>query len=85
MRQFEYTITDPMGMHARPAGQFVKEATGYESNITLTKQDKCVDAKKIFRIMGLSVKCNETVTITVEGPDEAAAAEKLEAFMKENM
>ena len=85
MKEFKYTITDPMGMHARPAGMFVKEASACECSITLTKGEKSVDAKKIFAVMGLSVKCGEEVTISLEGEGEDKALEALESFMKENL
>ena len=35
MKEFNYTITDPQGIHARPAGVLVKEAAKYQSTITL--------------------------------------------------
>lgn len=85
MKEFKYKITDPMGMHARPAGLFVKEASASECSITVTKGEKSVNAKKIFAVMGLAVKCGEEVTITLDGPDEDTVVETLERFMKENL
>ena len=85
MQQFDYTITEPLGMHARPAGMFVKEASLCECGVTITKGEKTVDAKRIFGVMGLSVKSGDSVTITLDGSDEEAAAEKLQAFMKETL
>lgn len=40
MKEFEYTITDPQGIHARPAGLLVKEAKKFESAITIFKGAK---------------------------------------------
>jgi phosphocarrier protein HPr len=37
MKEFTYTITDPVGIHARPAGLLVKEVKKYGSTFTLTK------------------------------------------------
>lgn len=85
MKEFKYTITDPLGMHARPAGLFVKEATSCKGSVKIIKREKSVDAKKIFGVMGLAVKCGEEVTVTVEGPDEDTEAAKLEGFMKNNL
>ena len=48
MKEFNYTITDPQGIHARPAGVLVKEAAKYQSTITLEKDGKTGDAKRIF-------------------------------------
>jgi phosphocarrier protein len=85
MKTFEYTITDPVGIHARPAGLLVKEAKQYESTITITKDGKSADAKKLMVLMGLGVKQGEVVTVTVDGGDEETAAAKLEEFFKSNL
>ncbi|MDO5382011.1 MAG: HPr family phosphocarrier protein [Eubacteriales bacterium] len=85
MKNFNYTITDSEGIHARPAGELVKAAKEFNSKITLTKDGKSGDCKKIFGIMALAVKCGDEVTITIEGDDEDAAFEKISEFMKDNM
>lgn len=85
MKEFKYVITDPEGIHARPAGILVKQAAGYQSTVKIAKGEKSADAKRIFGVMGLGVKTGEEVTITVEGADEEKAAAELEAFFKENL
>ena len=85
MREFNYVITDPEGKHARPAGELVKAAKEFESKITLTKDGKSGDCKKIFGIMALAVKSGNEVTLTFDGSDEDAAYEKISEFMKANM
>lgn len=86
MKSFEYTITDPQGIHARPAGLLVKLAAGFgDSDITLEKSGKTADAKRIFAVMGLAAKKDEVLKVTVAGGDEAAAANALETFLKENL
>ena len=82
MKEFTYTITDPEGIHARPAGELVKATKEFQSAITLTKDGKTGDCKRIFGIMGLAVKQGQTVTVTVEGSDEEAAAQAMENFFK---
>lgn len=85
MKEFKYVITDPEGIHARPAGILVKQAAGYQSAVTIAKGEKSADAKRIFGVMGLGVKTGEEVTITVEGADEDTAVAELETFFKENL
>ena len=85
MKEFSYVITDREGIHARPAGRLVKEANRFASSITLAKGDKTGDAKRIFAVMGLAAKKGETLTVTVEGSDEAEAAAAIESFLKENL
>ena len=85
MVKFMFVVHDEMGLHARPAGALVKEAAKCSSKVTLRKGDKTGDAKKIFNVMGLSIKANEEVEITVEGENEQEEATALEAFIKENI
>lgn len=85
MKSFEYTITDPVGIHARPAGNLVKEAKSYGCSVKITKDGKTADAKKLMALMGLGVKQGQTVTVTVEGEGEDEAAVKLEEFFKANL
>lgn len=85
MKQFQYTITDPVGIHARPAGLLVKAAKGFQSTITLEKDGKTAAATKLMALMSLGVKQGNTVTVTAEGADEEAAAAAMEQFLKENL
>ena len=85
MKQISYVITDPEGIHARPAGLLVKEANQFASAITIKKNDKEADAKRIFAVMGLAAKKDETIQITVDGSDEADAISAIENFLKNNL
>ena len=78
MKNFEYTIKDELGIHARPAGMLVKEAKKYQSKITITKEGKTAEASKLMAVMSLGVKCGQTVQIVVEGPD-------VQAFFEANL
>ena len=85
MKEFTYVITDAEGIHARPAGELVKAAKEYASAISIIKDGKKVDAKKLFGLMGLGVKQGMEITVQAEGEDEEAAAAALEAFLIENL
>lgn len=85
MKSFSYIITDPEGIHARPAGEFVKAAKGFESKITIAKDGKEVDAKKIFGVMSLAAKQGQEVIISADGADEDTAIGELEEFMKNHL
>lgn len=85
MRSFHYTVTDPVGIHARPAGLLVKQVKAYQSKITIGKDGNEVNALKLMALMGLCVKKGDTITVTVEGPDEDHAASDLEAWMQVNL
>ena len=85
MREFTFTITDPNGIHARPAGTLVKEAGKYESDILIHFSGKEANAKKLFSVMGLGIKCSDKVIVTLSGTDENIACENLEKFFKSNL
>lgn len=85
MKQFEYTITDELGIHARPAGLLVKKAGEFASTVTIDNGQKKADAKKLISLMMLAVKKGQTVKFIIEGADEDKAAAVLETFMKENL
>lgn len=85
MKEFTYVIADPHGIHARPAGLLVKECAKFNSKITLKKDGKSGDAKRIFAVMGLAAKKGDELVVEVEGEDEAAAVAAIETFLKENL
>ena len=86
MKQFTYTITDPVGIHARPAGLLVKAIKGLDSSITLTKEDrKSAAATKLMAVMGLGIRQGDTITVSIEGGAEESNAAAVERFFKENL
>ena len=70
MREFSYTITDEIGIHARPAGTIAKKAKEFASTITITKDGKTAELKKLMAVMALGIKQGDTVTVTANGEDE---------------
>ncbi len=85
MKEFNYVITDEIGIHARPAGQLVKEAKAFTSKITLEANGKSADASKLMAVMGLGVKCGMEVIVRADGEDEDEAIAKIQEFMKRNL
>ena len=83
MKEITFTVTDPLGIHARPAGILVKEAKKFSSKITVFKGEKSCDMRKLLQLMGLAVKQGDTINVQVEGDDEDACAAAIEAFLKE--
>lgn len=85
MKEFIYKIKDPVGIHARPAGELVKKATGFKSAITLKKGEKTADAKKIFSVMTLGAVQNDEIAVFVEGDDETTAFDEIKTFFEERL
>mgnify|MGYP002514040620 CR=1 FL=1 len=71
MKQFEYTIHDPLGIHARPAGMLVKEAKAFaDTTVTITKNGTTIKASQLMSLMCLGVRHGDVVTIKAEGLPE---------------
>ena len=85
MKSFTYTIQDAVGIHARPAGLLAKLAKEFSSTVLLEKGEKSVNVTKLMMLMGMGIKCGDTVTFKIEGDDEEAAAKAIEEFMTANL
>lgn len=85
MKAFEYTIKDELGIHARPAGNLVKEAKKYQSKITISKDGRTAEATKLMALMGLAVKCGNTIRVEIFGEDEDAACDGMNVFFEKNL
>ena len=85
MRTFEYTIKDKLGIHARPAGLLVNAVRALDSEVTVTTGAKTVGGAKLIALMGLGVKCGDTITVTVSGGDERASENALKEFLEKNL
>ena len=85
MKQFTYTISDPLGIHARPAGMLAKEAKKFTSVCTITKGEQTKKLTQLMMLMSMGIKQGDAVTIQAEGADEDAAIEALKAFFEANL
>jgi phosphotransferase system HPr (HPr) family protein len=87
MKEFRYTIKDPVGIHARPAGLFIKKLVEFKSVITISREDNgaSCDGKGLLALMKLRVKQNDAIIIKAKGEDEAAAIEAAQAFLSAHL
>ena len=85
MREFSWEIRDENGIHARPAGLLVKEASKFQSDITIIKEEKEADGKKLFGVMGLGIKRDDKIVVRISGADEEDAETALKKFFEENL
>lgn len=79
------TIANRVGLHARPAAEFVKLAGRYRCDVKLSKDDLTVDGKSIMGVMMLAAEHGSSVIITTDGGDEIEAMECLAAFLERDM
>jgi phosphocarrier protein len=81
MIEREVRIVNPLGLHARPAAQIVRIASGFAADVWVAKDGEVVNGKSIMGVMMLAAECGCTLLIRADGNDEAAAVEALAALV----
>jgi phosphocarrier protein HPr len=76
------TLPPDVALHARPAADFVRAAMGYQSSITVSKDDREADAKSLLSVLALGATGGTEIGLRAEGPDAAAAVEGLAALVQ---
>lgn len=76
------TVTDPHGLHARPAAGFVEEARRFTSRIEIRKGGESANAKSLVSILSLGIDQGTEITLVAEGPDEDRAMEVLRELVE---
>jgi len=74
-------ISNPTGLHTRPAKQVVDEAKKFESEITVRFKDKDASLKSLLKLMKLGISQNHAIEICCDGPDEKEALAHLTQFI----
>ncbi len=85
MERMTCAITDPAGLHARPASKLVQFASGLQSKVTLIAGEKSVDAKSVLAVMTLGVPCGEQIVFELEGDTASTDMAQLAEFCGENL
>jgi phosphocarrier protein len=80
----EITITNRLGLHARPAALVVKAAGTFEAEVFLIKDDTRINAKSIMGVMMLAAEFGSALTIEAEGPDADLAVKAVAAVFATN-
>ncbi len=79
----EIIIVNKLGLHARAAAKFVSLASGFESEIMVKRNGKCVNGKSIMGVMMLAAGCGTTIELSANGNDESQAIAELEALIED--
>ena len=77
----ELTISNKLGLHARPAAMFVRVSSAHQAEIWVEKDEEQVNGKSIMGLMMLAAGYGSKLTITAEGTDEAQAMAQIEALI----
>lgn len=70
-------LSNPLGLHARPAATFTMTASRFSCDIQVEKAGRSVNGKSVIKLLALDCRKGDEITITTSGTDEAAALEKL--------
>jgi phosphoenolpyruvate-protein phosphotransferase/dihydroxyacetone kinase phosphotransfer subunit len=84
-QSIELTVTNPLGLHARPAAQFVRKASQFRATIVVrnvTRDTPPVDAGSINAVATLGVMQNHRIEIGADGPDAKQALDTLRALVE---
>ncbi len=84
MIEFETQVNNKIGMHLRAAGEFVKVATKYESDIFVLKDGKKANGKSILGLASLAIERGAKITVRIHGDDEREARAAIERLIAEN-
>lgn len=82
MIEKEVVIVNELGLHARPAAQFVKMAGRFASSVQVERDGNAVDGKSIMGVMMLEAECGAQIVIRAEGDDAEAATEALSGLVE---
>ncbi|MBQ8848914.1 MAG: HPr family phosphocarrier protein [Clostridia bacterium] len=82
MTQREVTITNNIGLHARPATFFIQKANSFKSSIWIEKDDRKVNAKSLLGVLSMGIAKGMTVTLLADGQDENTAIDELVALVQ---
>ncbi len=80
MTEFTKQVGNKIGLHLRAAGEFVKVAAQFNSEIRVYNGDKYANGKSILGLASLAAARGAHIRVEIEGPDEAAAQKALEAL-----
>jgi phosphocarrier protein len=77
----EVTITNTIGLHARPATFFIQKANAYKCSVWVEKEDRKVNAKSLLGVLSLGIAQGMTIKLIADGSDENEALDGLQALI----
>ena len=82
VHEAEFVVTSELGLHARPAGQFVAMADRFEAEIKVGRGDEWVDGRSVLSLLSLAASRGTRLSVRATGPDARAAVEALGALLE---
>lgn len=81
----EVTVTNEVGLHAKPATYFIQKANEYQSGIWVEKDERRVNAKSLLGVLSLGIVQGTTITLIADGSDEEAAVKALADLIRNDL
>lgn len=81
----EVTVTNSVGLHARPATFFIQKANSYKASIWVEKDERRVNAKSLLGVLSMGIVSGTAITLIADGADEAEALEGLAELIETGM
>ncbi len=83
MLEREVTILNRLGLHARPAAEFVRAARSFKCTVTIIKNSDSYSASSILDVLSANLDCGSIMILRAEGPDADTALERLAQLLEE--
>lgn len=77
MKEIEYLVTNPLGVHARPCALLAQRCVNFRSIVTVTANGKTADGRNVLELLALQVRPGDTMVLQVNGEDEEQALEAI--------
>ena len=74
-------VTEPLGLHLRPAGVFCEESLKYQSKIQIRKGNNFLNAKSVLGLLAARIQCGDEVELVCDGPDEQEVLDRLSELL----
>jgi len=84
MIEFETQVNNKIGMHLRAAGEFVKVATKFKSDVFVVKNGRKANGKSILGLASLAIESGARITVRIQGNDELDARAAIEKLIADN-
>ena len=79
--RIEVTVVNKLGLHARPASEFVRRARSFKSTVTIKKNEETFSASSILDVLSANLDCGSTFLLEADGPDAETALQQLRELL----
>ena len=79
----DLSILNKLGLHARPAAEFVRCARKFKASVTIRKDGETYSAESILDVLSANLECGAAMTVAADGPDAAAALDELAGLLEQ--